>query len=140
MSEIVITDDLALLDDPEARQIIVDLLKSRIDLLTDILNKLQDTPDDGKRQVPSSPTPTSTGKRNTNKAKPKYRYIATLTDLEKLLKKHGSLSTYRIRELFKEELNVSVTEDALRKLLKKAQAGEWIVLDDTSGNWILPHE
>ena len=133
MSEIVIND-------PEAQQIIVDLLKSRIDSLRNILDKLQDTPDDDKRPVPSSPTPITTGKRKTNKAKPKYRYMASLNNLEKLLKKHGSLSTYRIRELLKEDLNISVTEAALKKLLKRAQEAEWIVLDDTSGNWKLPHD
>lgn len=131
------------INDPEMRQVIVDLLKSRIDALSDILNKIKGMSDDDEGSEPRTPSPSRTidkRKRKKNKAKPKYRYQACLSDLGQLLKKHSSLSTYRIRELLREQLDVSVTENALKKLLKKAQESKWIVLDETTGNWELPNE
>lgn len=134
MNELVIND-------PETRKVIVDLLRERIRELSNILAKLEGTQDDDDSSEPKEPSPKKTiGKRKKNKGKQKYRYTASFNDIEKILKKHGNLSAYRIRELLKDELNVSVTDDALNKLLKRPQISQWLELDDESGKWRLSSE
>lgn len=102
------------------------ILKESEDIISD--KKDMKTISDPKPDEPSAGT----------KKPPKVRYMGSVGDIMATLKKHGALSTFRLKELMAQDLNFKPSDNHLKGLLQVAQDRGKIKLDEESQKWMLP--